>query len=286
MIPAFADLDRIETGRAAGINYLRRAGRGKTLLCLHGLGSWARSFMWPLPHLPKDWDVIAWEAPGYSGSERVAPAWPDEDDYADAAARLLDALGIRRAVVVGHSMGTVIGARFAARHAERTEALILAATALGRGIRKGSPLPESLVARLRAVEIESPAAFARKSAPRLLADPEGRPEALARAIAATSAVTLPGYGQAVRMLASASTETSLRRVTAPTGFICGSRDIIAPRDRTDRAMAARGGEPPLRILPGAGHAMHTEVPDAFAIALSNLVDELTAPQPVLLAGLA
>ncbi len=50
---------------------------------------------------------------------------PDENVWADDLSRLLDCLGISRAVVVGYSRGARVAVRFALRHPDRTRALLL-----------------------------------------------------------------------------------------------------------------------------------------------------------------
>ena len=263
---------KVEQGKAAGITYLRRPGAGPALVCLHGIGSRGESFVPLLPFLPADWDVIAWNAPGYAGSDPLAADWPVEGDYAGALLAFLDALGLDRVRLLGHSLGTLMGAAFAAAHSERLSALILGACACGHGTAPGE-LSDAAQDRLEALVAEGADAFAAKRAPRLLAD-AGKTQALERVQAAMAAVTLPGYGQAVRMLASGKLEDSLARVTLPTGFIWGDGDVVTPRAQTDRAMAARGGTAPLRVLKGAGHALHAEAPEAMAGALIEILSDL------------
>jgi 2-hydroxy-6-oxonona-2,4-dienedioate hydrolase len=65
---------------------------------------------------------------GYLGSSLPPAAMPA--DQADAYALLLDTLGIERAAVFGYSGGGPSAIQFALRHAERTSALILLASAL------------------------------------------------------------------------------------------------------------------------------------------------------------
>jgi pimeloyl-ACP methyl ester carboxylesterase len=65
---------------------------------------------------------------GYLGSSLPPAAMPA--DQADAYAVLLDSLGIGRATVFGYSGGGPSAIQFALRHAERTTALILMASAL------------------------------------------------------------------------------------------------------------------------------------------------------------
>lgn len=250
--------------RAAGIAYWRRPGPGRVLVCLHGIGSSAGSFRPMLGHLPEDWDVIAWNAPGYGGSDPLTADWPTEADYAAALGRFLDALGLGVVTLVGHSLGTLMAARFAADAPERVGALILAASAQGHGKAPGD-LSKAAAARIDAITTKGARAVAEDRGPRLLADPDGRPEARARVVDAMARVTLPGYGQAVKMLASGRLTDSLSRVTAPAMVIWGSGDIITPRAQSEAAAAALGTD--IHEIPGSGHACHVETPADFAAAL-------------------
>jgi pimeloyl-ACP methyl ester carboxylesterase len=65
---------------------------------------------------------------GYLGSSLPQAATPS--DQADAYASILDALGIERTAMFGYSAGGPSVIQFALRHAERTGALILMASAL------------------------------------------------------------------------------------------------------------------------------------------------------------
>ncbi|HPF36293.1 MAG TPA: alpha/beta hydrolase [Candidatus Krumholzibacteria bacterium] len=73
----------------------------------------------------RGWNVLMPDQVGFGKSSK-----PDTYQYSFAAlaantAGLLDALGIGRAVVVGHSMGGMLASRFALQHPERTVELIL-----------------------------------------------------------------------------------------------------------------------------------------------------------------
>jgi len=270
----------ITTGTAAGIAYWRRPGSGAgpesslPLVCLHGIGSRADSFRPMLDSLPADRNVIAWNAPGYGGSDPLPMDWPVEADYAAALARFLDALGLEQVDLLGHSLGTLIAARFVADHPERVGRLVLAACACGHGAEPGH-LSDAAAKRIEDLETQGARAFAEARGPRLLARPDERPEARAAVVDAMAAVTMPGYGQAVRMLASGQLEQSLARVTAPASILWGAGDVVTPRAQSDRAAAALGGVE-ITELPETGHALHVETPGAFARALTKAL-EATAP---------
>jgi pimeloyl-ACP methyl ester carboxylesterase len=67
---------------------------------------------------------IAVDTPGYGMSD-PAPGQPTIEDLAENLVPVLDDLGLRRVIVVGHHTGSLIAAAFAARHPDRVVALVL-----------------------------------------------------------------------------------------------------------------------------------------------------------------
>ncbi|WP_134725259.1 alpha/beta fold hydrolase [Paracoccus luteus] len=258
---------------------LDRPGTGVPLVLLHGIGSNASGFAGLLPHLPADLRVIAWDAPGYGGSAALAADWPVAGDYAAALAGLLDRLGIGRAIILGHSLGTLMAAAFARRWPDRAGALVLASCALGHGVRPGEPLSEAAQARIDDLERLGPAAFAADRAPRLVHQPERNPEVAGLVMRNMAAVRMPGYGQAGRMLASGRLLDDLAALAVPASVIVGTEDRITPPEANRRAHAAipphlRG---PLVELPEAGHALYQQAPAAFVRAvMASLAETLPA----------
>ncbi len=102
------------------------------------LGAWTRA------HLV--------ELPGFSGSGE--PPHPlDVAQFADALAQWLAASGLDRIVLVGHSSGTQVAARVAARGPQNTRALVLASPTIDPRFRS---LPRVLLAWRRNHELEPP----------------------------------------------------------------------------------------------------------------------------------
>ncbi|WP_350351669.1 alpha/beta fold hydrolase [Microbacterium sp. A8/3-1] len=103
----------------------RRSGTGEPLVFLHGMGlanSWLKSHALMAEHF----DVIAPQHPGFGRTPR--PAWYRSlDDSVAHYADVLDALGVSRAHLVGHSFGGLFGAAFAATYPERILSLTLVA---------------------------------------------------------------------------------------------------------------------------------------------------------------
>ena len=252
-----------------GIAYLERPGNGPVLVLLHGIGSNAASFTPLLAHLPATARVIAWNARGYGGSEPLTQVWPQAQDYAAALEGFLDRVKVPQCALLGHSLGALIAAAFVAGRADRVTHLTLAAPAIGHGVAPGEVLSAPAQARIDDLERLGADAFAAARAPRLVHRPEDNPAALKLVQAAMRQVTLPGYGQAARMLASGRLLDDAERLWVPTDVIVGAADRVTPPEGArrvhDRLPAKARGT--YTELPGLGHALYQQDPARFAAAL-------------------
>ena len=89
------------------------------LVLLHGLGGAAGEWRRVAEHFRSDYRVLALDQRGHGRSEHAADrAYATDDLVADLGA-FLDALGIDRAILCGHSMGGHNVIAFTARHPER-----------------------------------------------------------------------------------------------------------------------------------------------------------------------
>lgn len=100
------------------------AGDATPLLLLHQTPRSVDEFAEVLPILAAERRVIAIDTPGYGCSDRV-PGQPTVADYALAARDVLDALGIGRAIPVGHHTGAVIAVEMAASWPDLVERVVL-----------------------------------------------------------------------------------------------------------------------------------------------------------------
>lgn len=252
-----------------GITLRERPGDGEIIVLLHGIGSSAASWTPLIPHLPADARVIAWNAPGYGGSRPLAPDWPVAADYADALTGLVEAERLERFTLAGHSLGCLMGASFAAANPGVVARLILASPALGHGASPGGAISGAARKRIDDLEALGPTAFAKARAPRLLHRPT--PVELAAVEAEIAKVSMPGYGQAVRMLASGRLTGDCARLTVPTDVIVGAEDAVTPPDAARKAHAAipEAARGALILVPGAGHALATQAPRALADIITS-----------------
>ncbi|WP_312415674.1 alpha/beta hydrolase [Shinella sp.] len=82
-----------------------------------------------LPALEGRADLLFLDRPGHGYSDRGGPENARPDGQARAIARLMEARGMERAIIVGHSFGGAIAASFALEHPEKTAGLLFLAPA-------------------------------------------------------------------------------------------------------------------------------------------------------------
>lgn len=186
---------------------------------------------------------------------------------ADWIVALLDALGIGRAVLAGHSLGSLAVLDTASRHAGRVAKLALIGTSV--------PMPVS-EALLAAAANDEAAAMAMingwSHAQRGLLGGNRVPgiwmfganqrlmERQAPGVLAADLAACNAYanGEAAAAAVSAA--------RCPTLIVAGTRDLMTPA-RNTRRLAELLPHARVATLPGAGHAMMAEQPDALLDAL-------------------
>ena len=127
--PVAGGVDLDLPGHEVRLRATRWRGTGTPVLLLHGLASSRRFWDLVVPDLA-GLPVVALDQRGHGDSER--PAGPyDGETVARDALTALDALGISRAVVVGHSWGASTALRLAATAPERVLAVVCVDGGLG-----------------------------------------------------------------------------------------------------------------------------------------------------------
>jgi pimeloyl-ACP methyl ester carboxylesterase len=103
------------------------AGAAVPVLFLHGYGSRLEGWRAVQPAVSADRLTISFDQRGFGLSERPEGAYGPQR-HADDAVAVLDALGIKKAIVVGHSYGGGVALRVLLRHPERVAGLVLVDT--------------------------------------------------------------------------------------------------------------------------------------------------------------
>ncbi len=98
--------------------------RGASLLCVHGITANAYTFQALADDLSRDHAVIAYDLRGRGDSDKPESGYSLAIHAADLA-ELIDAFELERPVIVGHSLGAMIGVYFAAHYPQKLSKLVL-----------------------------------------------------------------------------------------------------------------------------------------------------------------
>lgn len=226
-----------------------------SIILLHGIGGPSWNGLVP--------GAIDWPMPGFCGTTPLPQmGFPA---LAEALRDALDARGLDRVTLVGHSMGGMLAQEFVARFPDRVAKLVLYGTTPAFGGRDPSFAESFLAARLGPLEGRS----MDQAAPELMAGmlPDtAPPDALPRALAAMRAIPEDVYRATLRCLTTFDRRADLPKIAVPTLLIAGERDQAAPAKTMQRmADAIPGAE--FVLIPGAGHLIHLEAPAPFLAAL-------------------
>jgi len=249
------------TGRIA----YREAGEGPVLVCLHGLGGGAKSWTCQLEGLSERRRVIAWDAPGYGGSDDYPSTVPTPGQYADALIAMLGGIGVTGEFdLVGHSMGGAIAPQAVARHPGRVRRLVLSATRIAFARWEGYE------ERLKEHASMTPEEFGATRAKSMCsADAPVAARAAVGRIA--SEIRAGGYAAAVHLLSVCNNERELRALRMPVLVLAGTEDRIAPEAETAALTALIKGAK-REIIGQAAHAAYMERPEAYNARLAAFLD--------------
>ncbi|RSK50283.1 alpha/beta fold hydrolase [Hymenobacter rigui] len=262
-------------------------GNGRTVLLLHGknfFGAYWRETIRALS--AKGFRVVVPDQVGFGKSDKPALHYSFHQ-LARNTHRLLDTLGVRQAVVVGHSMGGMLATRFALLYPQQTAQLVLENPIGLEDYRVGVPFQS--VDEAAATELKSTEASIRKYHATYY--PHGYSAAHDEWLLPLAAQTRhPDFPQVARanaltfdMIYQQPVCYEFSRLTVPTLLIIGQDDrtVVGKGLIKNPAVLARMGQYPalgqrtagqikgakLVPLKGIGHIPHLEAPAAFQAAL-------------------
>jgi pimeloyl-ACP methyl ester carboxylesterase len=228
---------------------------GPAVLMLHGYGDSSFSYSAVLPLMPSNLRVIVPDQRGHGDSARPEGRYA-MDDFASDAFQLLDALGVKDAIVVGHSMGSLVARRMAEREPSRVKRLVLVGTT--------SVLRNDAVAAMRR-EVEAltdpvDATFVREFQTGMFHRPA--PYAFLEQVIADS-MKLPAHVWKSVLDGIVTDKTIERPVRVPTIVIGGDKDtVFSVAEQRAVADAIPGAQ--FVLLKDIGHGVHWEDPSALA----------------------
>lgn len=238
----------------------RRKGSGETVLFLHGAGF---TGMW-LPFyecLADEFDLIAPEHPGFG--ETPFPDWLRSfDDLVQHYDQFLHEMGVETCHIVGFSLGGWLAAEFASYYPRFMQSLTLINP---MGMRVDWPCTDDLFA-IGPEEIE-----------KRLMNNTAEVENYFSSEVPTLEQIVHGYGEAstaARLMwtprYNLQLEHSLKRVTCPVNIVLGDNDRLVP-DAIGHRYAEVFQNSCTENIPGTGHAVFADDPQASAAAITKFI---------------
>jgi non-heme chloroperoxidase len=245
---------------------------GTPVVLLHGVTDSWRSFERVLPLLPPSIHAFAVSQRGHGESTRPCAGYRLAD-LSDDLEAFLDAVGVERAVVVGHSLGASVAQQFAVDHQERVSELVLVGAFAN--MYRDPGLTDFFDAAIADLTDPVDPSFVRAWQLGTLARTMPA-DHLEIVIAETLKVPARVWKAAFTgMLETPDFSGRLRGVRVPTLVLWGDRDVYVERESQDRLIDLIP-DARLAVYEGAGHALHWEDPLRFASDLIQFVAEGTA----------
>ena len=254
-------------------NHLRYVTRGPTssaaVVLVHGwLDSW-RSFELVLDAMPPTVSVVGVSLRGFGGSDAPAHGY-EISDFAGDVVELVERLGVKSAVYVGHSMGSRVVQRIAVERPDLVAGLVL----IGGFARVEpafvdevwsvvseltDPVNEDFVREFQAGTIEAPVS-----------------ESFFEQVIAES-MRAPALCGEMPLPAPSNQENAVgpSQIQAPTLLIWGDHDTLIPRAEQDRLVSIIP-DSELVVYEGVGHCPNWEQPGRVAGDIDAFRSRLTA----------
>lgn len=234
-------------------------GEGPPLILVHGLGGTSNVWYSQRAVLSRTCRVVTLDLSGSGRSDRSRRTY-SLDTWADAIAALMEHLKIDQAVVAGHSMGTVIVQKLAARYPQKIRALVLAG-ALTELTPAGK---EAFTRRAETVEKEGMIGVADMVLQGALSP--GTRESNLALTGMVREMLLSNdplcYAGQCRALLAGSAKADQPQIKCPTLLVVGDQDPVTPL-AAHRQIAGSIAGSRIRIVPNTAHLTMLEMPEMF-----------------------
>ena len=251
-------------------------GAGPLVLMLHGAAGGHRSFAPQVEHFAlQGFRAVAWDMPGYGWSAPVEPY--GVRGLAQSCVQLIEALlppeaeGPARSVaLIGHGLGGMVAQEVVMRRPDLVRRLVLSGSTSGPGSGWAVDAQEQLAlldgaqqgSMQRLADVVMPA----HTGPLALA------EGVRLAQYCMAQVSPVTYRLALQAQAGFDRDAVLAHIHVPTLLLTGEYDRCAPAHAIERMAGKIEGSRWVQ-MPGVGHWLHLETPDAFDALVLDFLRE-------------
>jgi pimeloyl-ACP methyl ester carboxylesterase len=263
--------------------YVEETGSGVPLVFVHEFGGDYRSLEPQVRCFARRYRCITYNARGFPPSDvdERPQSYSQERALRDLV-NVMDALAIERANIVGISMGSFTVMHLALHHPERVSSMVIAACGYGAEPDTNAAFREQVVAGADLIRDKGMAQFAEAYSkaptrvqlenkdPRAFAD--FKAQLTARAVRGAE-LTMRGV-QFERQPFDAEFTRALAGIAIPTLVVTGDEDepTLQPSLFLKRTIQTAD----LAVLPGTGHTLNLEEPEAFNRLLDDFLHQVLA----------
>ena len=245
--------------------YYEICGSGSPLVLLHGLGADNASWLTVRDLLAKKHTLIMPDncLSGRSSCMNIAAV--NIHTLAQDVKALLEYLGIKKAVICGHSMGGMVAMEFVLNFPEMTEKLILECTTAVSSKRNNELFSawSDYINKEGYTEIMWRLMFAWMRSPSFYQNNPGNTESTIQFILKYPYMPKPAnFERMTQLLSEYNCTDRLKNISVPCLVISGDEDILIAPDE-NRAIAAAIKNSRFVLLKNTGHNAHFESPDIF-----------------------
>ena len=240
--------------------------KGEPLLLLHGYTDSSRAFSLMLPYLSR-YRLLIPDQRGHGASDAPECCY-GASQFAYDARLFLDALGVKRAAVTGHSLGSMVAISLAADYPDRVSKIVLIGSTALVPVKPGDWLYDNAAAVKD--RLDPATQFARDWHP--ANQPTPVDPAFAEAMNA-DLYRIPGHvwRGVMRELSSVPVGRHAADVKAPVLILSGGKDPLFPAEHHQSLLKAF---PHARahVFPDLGHNPNWEQPEQVAAAMTPFLE--------------
>ena len=240
--------------------------KGEPLLLLHGYTDSSRAFSPMLPYLGR-YRLLIPDQRGHGGSDAPECCY-GSSQFAYDAKLFLEALGVKRAAVAGHSLGSMVAISLAADHPDRVSKIILIGSTALVPVKRGDWLYDNAAAVKD--RLDPATQFAKDWHP--ANQPTPVDPSFAEAMNA-DLYRIPGHvwRGVMREFSSVPVGRHAADVKAPVLVLSGGKDPLFPAEHHQSLLKAFP-QAKAHVFPDLGHNPNWEKPEQVAAAMTAFLD--------------
>ena len=238
---------------------------GTPVIMLHGFTDSWFSFSTVARLLDNKYRVYILDQRGHGESDRPVGGYAMQQFAGDVIA-FMDAMNLKRATIVGHSMGSFVAQHVAVEAPERVSKLVLVAS--GTTVRNDAVT--ELQREINALVDPVPEKFAREFQLSTIFQP--LPQEFLQTVVKES-LKMPAHvwREVMNEMLSPETSVQLKKIKTPTLILWGDKETIFPRSEQDLLVSGLRNSV-LKVYTDTGHALHWERPERFAKDLQEFIN--------------